>query len=50
MPALSLVIVSHPIGGLKADEVLEKADGTIEEIVQALTRSVEKQAPVSAAR
>ena len=50
MPTLPLVIVSHPIGGLKMDEVLNKADDIIDEIVPALTKSSEKKTPVSAAR
>ncbi len=33
MPSLPLVILPHPIGGLKAEEVINKADGIIDEIV-----------------
>jgi hypothetical protein len=33
MPSLPLVIVSHPIGGLKPEEVTEKADGVVEDII-----------------
>ena len=37
MPELNLVIVSHPIGGLKEDEVRAKADSIIEKTIQGLT-------------
>ena len=33
VPNLSLVIISHPIGGLSPEEVQEKADNVIEDIV-----------------
>jgi hypothetical protein len=37
MPELHLVIVSHPVGGLKEDEVQAKADSIIDEIIRSLT-------------
>jgi hypothetical protein len=37
MPNLPLVILPHPLGGLKADEVVEKAKIAIEEIVKILS-------------
>jgi len=37
MPELPLVIVSHPIGGLKKEEVIAKADQIIEKIISSLT-------------
>jgi hypothetical protein len=33
MPSLPLVIVSHPIGGLKPEEVTAKADDLVEDII-----------------
>ena len=42
MPDLPLVITKHPVGGLKPEEVAEKASHMIEEIVSSLT--VEKGA------
>ena len=41
MPELPLVIVPHPIGGLKKEEVTAKADQIIEEIISALTTGKE---------
>ena len=38
MPELPLVIVSHPIGGLKPDEVTEKADHIIDDTVARLLK------------
>jgi hypothetical protein len=37
MPELNLVILPHPIGGLKEDEVKAKADSIIDKIIQGLT-------------
>jgi hypothetical protein len=34
MPELPLVFASHPIGGLKKEEVSAKADQIIEEIIK----------------
>ena len=36
MPTLPLVIVSHPIGGLKLEEVEGKADVIVEDIIARL--------------
>ena len=41
MPELPLVIVSHPIGGLKKEEVVAKADQIIEKIISSLTTTRE---------
>ena len=37
MPELPLVVVSRPIGGLKKEEVIAKADQIIEKIISSLT-------------
>jgi hypothetical protein len=37
MPGLPLVIVPHPLAGLKAAEVQGKADSVLEQVIQALT-------------
>ena len=37
MPELPLVIVSHPIGGLKEEEVKAKANEIIDKIISGLT-------------
>ena len=39
MPSLSLVIVSHPIGGLKPEEVTAKADDIVEDIIARLVET-----------
>ena len=36
MPALRLVIVPHPIGGISAEEVIEKADGILDNLMKQL--------------
>jgi len=36
MPRLPLVIISHPVGGLKSEEVREKADRIIEDLIMRL--------------
>ena len=38
MPDLPVAITSHPIGGLKADAVQEKADALLESVVSGLIR------------
>ncbi|MBI2527881.1 MAG: hypothetical protein HYV93_18085 [Candidatus Rokubacteria bacterium] len=38
LEALPLALVSHPLGGIRADEVLRKADGVLEAVVKAVTR------------
>lgn len=47
MPQLPLVIVPHPVGGLRAEEVREKADRIINNIVAVLTAAKVKE-PVKA--
>jgi hypothetical protein len=37
LPALPLALVRHPLGGIKEDEVVRKADGVVEAVVRALT-------------
>ncbi len=37
--ALPLALVPHPLGGIKEDEVLRKADLVIQTVVKAVTRS-----------
>lgn len=37
MPELPLVIVSHPIGGIKKEDLISKADEIIEQIISSLT-------------
>ena len=38
MPQLPLAITQHPIGGLKAPAVLEKAGALLEQVTAGLTR------------
>lgn len=38
MPNLPLVILPHPIGGLKAEELREKADSAIKDVVARLVK------------
>ncbi len=37
LPALPLAVARHPLGGIKEEEVLRKADGLVEAVVRALT-------------
>ena len=37
MPDLPMAITQHPIGGLKADAVLAKADDLLDEVLAGLT-------------
>jgi hypothetical protein len=37
LPNLPIVIITHPIGGLKEAEVIAKADAIVDQIIQALT-------------
>ena len=37
LPNLPMVIIPHPIGGLKEEEVIAKADAIVDQIIQALT-------------
>ena len=39
MADLPLVLVPHPLGGIREPEVLKKADLAVEPVVRALTRS-----------
>ncbi len=39
LEALPLALVPHPLGGIREDEVLRKADGVLEAVVKAVTRS-----------
>jgi hypothetical protein len=43
MTGLPLAIVPHPIAELKPDEVRERGDRIIDDIVQALTKPPERQ-------
>ena len=44
MPGLPLVVIPHPLGGLRPEEVRAKAEGAIDEIVYVLTQPAEKLA------
>jgi hypothetical protein len=35
---LPLALISHPLGGIHEKEVVEKADGAIDQVVRAVTR------------
>ena len=37
MPELTMAIAEHPFGGLKAEQLLAKADGLLKQVVQGLT-------------
>jgi hypothetical protein len=39
IPDLPLALVPHPLGGIKEDEVIRKADLVIEAVLKAVTRS-----------
>ena len=39
MPELTMAIAEHPLGGLRAGQLLEKADGLLEQVVEGLTGS-----------
>jgi len=43
MTALPIAIVSHPIGGLKLEDVLEKGDIIIEDVIRALKKKSENE-------
>ena len=36
MPELSMAIAAHPLGGLRAEQLLAKADGLLDQVVQGL--------------
>ena len=38
MPELPLVLVPHPIGGINANEVIQKADGIVEHVIACLVQ------------
>ena len=42
MPALPLVIIPHPIGGIDRDEVARKADTIAEEVIEVMTMPLDK--------
>ena len=37
MPELTMAIAAHPLGGLRAEQLLAKADGLLDQVVQGLT-------------
>ena len=37
MPELTMAIADHPLGGIKAEQLLAKADGLLEQVVLGLT-------------
>ena len=37
MPELTMAVAEHPFGGLQAEQLLAKADGLLEQVVQGLT-------------
>ncbi|MCH8296681.1 MAG: hypothetical protein IH873_01310 [Chloroflexi bacterium] len=37
MPDLTMAIAEHPLGGLQPEQLLAKADGLLEQVVQGLT-------------
>ena len=37
MPELPMAIAQHPLGGLKAEAVLDKADALLDQVVSGLT-------------
>ena len=39
MPELTMAVAEHPLGGLKAEKLLAKADGLLEQVVDGLTGS-----------
>ncbi|MFH1486588.1 MAG: hypothetical protein ABIH46_11000 [Chloroflexota bacterium] len=44
MPALRIVSIPHPLGGLNREDVLRRAEGALEQMAQALTSPTGKQA------
>ena len=40
MPDLPIAIVEHPIGGLKPDQVTQRAQAALEPVISALTREL----------
>jgi|TARA_B100001013_G_scaffold30070_2_gene16381 hypothetical protein len=39
MAELTMAIAEHPLGGLRAEALLAKADGLLEQVVEGLTGS-----------
>ena len=39
MPRLTMAIAEHPLGGLQAENLLAKADGLLDQVVDGLTGS-----------
>jgi hypothetical protein len=39
MPKLTMAIAEHPLGGLQAENLLAKADGLLDQVVDGLTGS-----------
>ena len=37
MPELTMALAEHPFGGLRAEQLLAKADGLLEQVVDGLT-------------
>ena len=37
MPALPLVLVSHPLGGQRVEQIVQKAEAALEQVVAVLT-------------
>jgi len=37
MPELTMAIAEHPLGGLQAEKLLQKADGLLDQVVYGLT-------------
>jgi len=37
MPELTMAVADHPLGGLQPEQLLAKADGLLEQVVQGLT-------------
>ncbi len=37
MPELTMAVAEHPFGGLRAEQLLAKADGLLEQVVEGLT-------------
>jgi len=44
LPNYPLIVIKHPLASLKPEEVRERADGAIEEIIKVLTAPAEKLA------
>jgi hypothetical protein len=40
MPDLPIAIIRHPLGGLKADQVAQRSQEVLEQVLQGLTREL----------